>query len=168
MPTGTPTEQAIFAAGCFWGVESTFLRLRGVESTCVGYCGGREANPTYQMVCTGTTGHAEAVQITFQPRVVSYAALLDVFWVCHDPTQRDRQGADIGTQYRSAIFFLNATQQQEALASKASVEEEKARLRGRIVTEITPAGPFYRAEEYHQRYFERHQRGGLFGFLRRG
>ncbi len=157
---------ATFAAGCFWGVEATFRAIEGVTATAVGYTGGHVANPSYEEVCTGTTGHAEAVRVEFDPDKVSYERLLEVFWDCHDPTQLNRQGPDIGTQYRSAIFYHDEIQ-------KAAAEDSKARraASGRhaapIVTEIVPAGEFWMAEEYHQQYFEknpaRHMLHRLFG-----
>jgi len=152
-----PSETATFAAGCFWGVEHTFRQVEGVLSTEVGYTGGTTENPTYEQVCSGTTGHAEAVRIEFDPQVVSYEQLLEVFWNCHDPTTPNRQGTDVGTQYRSAIFCH--TPQQEA-AARASLERlaVSGRFRDPIVTEIRPAGPFYRAEEYHQQYLAKRGR----------
>jgi len=151
------TEKATFAAGCFWHVEAGFRKVRGVRSAAVGYTGGRTEAPTYEEVCSGRTGHAEAVQIEFDPDEVSYEQLLDVFWQMHDPTTRDRQGPDVGSQYRSAIFYHTEEQHQEALASKKRLEES-GRLGSRaIVTEIVPAGAFYLAEDYHQRYFEKHR-----------
>jgi peptide-methionine (S)-S-oxide reductase len=155
-------EKATFGAGCFWGVEETFRRVRGVTSTAVGYAGGTMESPTYHDVCTGRTGHAEVVQLEYDPAQVSYDELLDVFWESHDPTTPNRQGPDVGTQYRSVIF--HHTPQQ-----KAAAEESKTKLAasGRfarpVVTEITPAGPFWRAEEYHQRYFDK-QGGGHCAF----
>jgi peptide-methionine (S)-S-oxide reductase len=143
---------ATFAAGCFWGVEEAFRKLKGVKSTAVGYIGGDVEEPTYEQVCTDRTGHAEAVQIEFDPAVISYELLLDVFWKNHNPTTPNRQGPDVGTQYRSAIFFH--TPEQEATA-KASKEEAQKRFPRPIVTEITPASTFWRAEEYHQRYLEK-------------
>ncbi|RMD65304.1 MAG: peptide-methionine (S)-S-oxide reductase [Alphaproteobacteria bacterium] len=145
---------ATFAAGCFWGVEAAFRRLDGVIDTCVGYTGGTTPDPTYEDVCSGRTGHAEAVRITYDPQRISYEALLDTFWAIHDPTQRDRQGPDVGTQYRSAIFTHDAAQDAAARASKAQ-QEASGRFARPIVTEIVPAGAFYRAEEYHQRYLEK-------------
>src|SRR5262249_49943076 len=142
---------ATFAAGCFWGVEEAFRKLKGVKSTAVGYIGGDVEKPTYEQVCTDRTGHAEAVQIEFDPAVISYEVLLDVFWKNHNPTTLNRQGPDAGTQYRSAIFFH--TPEQEATAN-ASKEEAQKRFPRPIVTEITPASTFWRAEEYHQRYLE--------------
>lgn len=145
-------EKATFAAGCFWGVEATFRRLAGVESTQVGYIGGEMPKPTYQDVCTDETGHAEAVEVTFDPQVISYHDLLEVFWANHDPTTKDRQGPDVGTQYRSAIFFHSPEQEQEA---RASLEAAQKRFRRPIVTQIVPAAAFWRAEEYHQQYLEK-------------
>ena len=145
-------ERATFAAGCFWGVEAAFWQIAGVTSTEVGYTGGDRPNPSYEGVCTGATGHAEAVRIEFDPERVSYDQLLEHFWQLHDPTQVDRQGPDRGSQYRSAIFF-NTPEQQTA--AKASKEQTQQLLHKPIATEITPASEFYRAEEYHQRYFEK-------------
>src|ERR1700722_4932755 len=143
-----------FAAGCFWGVEDGIRQIKGVTSTAVGYTGGTTVNPSYKEVCTGSTGHAEAVEVDFNPEQVSYRELLAVFWKLHDPTTPNRQGPDIGTQYRSAIFFHDLDQERAAQDSKAVLEKE--RVFGRpIVTEIQRAGPFYRAEEYHQQYFEK-------------
>lgn len=146
--------KATFAAGCFWGVEDAFRQLKGVISTTVGYTGGTKLNPTYKEVCTGATGHAEAVDVEFDPNQVSYLELLATFWKSHDPTTMNRQGPDIGTQYRSAIFFHDPEQEKEARDSKA-VLEQKGVFRRPIVTQILPAGPFYRAEDYHQQYFEK-------------
>lgn len=144
-------EKATFAAGCFWGVEETFRQIPGVLETMVGYLGGHTANPTYKDVCTDETGHAEVVQVTFDPSKVSYEKLLDVFWSTHDPTTLNRQGPDIGTQYRSAIFFHSPEQERRARASKDKMEAS-GKFRREIVTEITPASTFYPAEEYHQKY----------------
>jgi peptide-methionine (S)-S-oxide reductase len=147
-------ELATFGAGCFWGVEAAFRRVPGVIDAAVGYSGGSTANPTYRDVCSNETGHAEVVQVTFDPEKVSYPQLLDVFWTVHDPTQVNRQGPDHGTQYRSAIFFHS--KEQEAAAKKAKQElQASGKFRAPIATEITPAGTFYRAEEYHQRYLEK-------------
>jgi peptide-methionine (S)-S-oxide reductase len=147
-------EQATFAAGCFWGAEDAFRKLPGVKETAVGYTGGRFENPTYRDVCSDRTGHAEAVEVTFDPKEVSYEQLLDVFWENHDPTTLNRQGPDVGSQYRSAIFTHSPEQEAAARASK-----ERLGVSGRysrpIVTEIVPAPTFYRAEEYHQQYFEK-------------
>lgn len=147
-------ELASFAAGCFWGVEAAFRQLRGVTATTVGYCGGTAPNPTYEQVCTNTTGHAETVLVEFDPNVVSYEQLLDAFWACHDPTQRNRQGPDVGSQYRSAIFYHTPEQLPTAIRSKENLERS-GKYRRPIVTEITPAPTFYRAEEYHQQYHEK-------------
>ncbi len=144
-------QKATFAAGCFWGVEVTFRQVEGVISAQVGYTGGTLQDPTYQDVCGGTTGHAEAVEVDYDPDLVSYEDLLDVFWNNHDPTTRNRQGPDIGSQYRSAIFFHSPEQEAAALASKQSLDAS-GRFRNPIATEITPASQFYRAEEYHQEY----------------
>ncbi len=146
--------KATFAAGCFWGVEDTFRQVKGVLSTTVGYTGGTAKNPTYKEVCTGRTGHAEAVELEFDPAKVSYEQLLSVFWKAHDPTTLNRQGPDVGTQYRSAIFFHDAAQEAAARASKAALEKAGT-FKKPIVTEISPAPEFYRAEEYHQQYFEK-------------
>ena len=148
------TEKATFAAGCFWGVEADFREVPGVIDAAVGYTGGTLANPSYQAVCTGRTGHAEAVQVEYDPVLVSYEKLLDLFWDCHDPTTPNRQGPDVGTQYRSAIFFHTPEQEKAARASKERLSES-GRFRGPIVTEITPASTFWRAEDYHQRYCEK-------------
>jgi peptide-methionine (S)-S-oxide reductase len=145
---------ATFAAGCFWGVEDAFRQVEGVTATTVGYTGGTAKNPSYKEVCTGRTGHAEAVEVDFDPTKVSYPQLLAVFWKSHDPTTMNRQGPDVGTQYRSAIFYHDAEQGEEARASKAALEKDHAFKRP-IVTEITLASEFYRAEDYHQQYFEK-------------
>jgi peptide-methionine (S)-S-oxide reductase len=147
-------EKATFAAGCFWGVEAAFGKIKGVTATCVGYCGGTWDNPTYEDVCTDRTGHAEAVQVEFDPTQVSYEQLLDVFFSIHDPTTLNRQGPDIGTQYRSAIFYHTPEQRAAALAAKEKLEQS-GKFKKPVVTEIVPAGLFYRAEEYHQRYLEK-------------
>lgn len=147
-------EKATFGAGCFWGVEATFRKVPGVTATAVGYAGGKTQNPTYKDVCTDATGHAEVVEVQFDPAQVSYDTLLDIFWENHDPTTKNRQGPDWGSQYRSAIFFHSPEQQKVALASK-----EKLQVSGKwarpIVTEITPAPEFYPAEDYHQQYLEK-------------
>jgi peptide-methionine (S)-S-oxide reductase len=152
-------EKATFGAGCFWGVEAEFREIPGVIDVIVGFAGGTTVNPSYHDVCTGATGHAEVCEVTFDPAVVSYDALLDAFWQMHDPTTRDRQGPDFGSQYRSVIFYHTPEQQAKALASKAALEAS-GRFKRPIVTEIAPAGPFYRAEEYHQRYLEKQGRVG--------
>ena len=151
--------KATFAEGCFWGVEANFRRVLGVESAESGYTGGKTVNPSYEDVCTGRTGHAEAVEIKYDPARVRYEDLLEVFWASHDPTTPNRQGPDVGTQYRSAIFFHDAEQEAAARASKER-QEKSGRFKRPIVTEIVAAGPFYKAEEYHQKYFEKH---GLHG-----
>lgn len=147
-------EKATFGAGCFWGVEAAFRQLEGVTSTAVGYMGGTLKNPTYEDVCTDRTGHAEVVQVEFDPARVSYDQLLDVFWQNHDPTTLNRQGPDVGTQYRSVIFYHTPEQQRAAIASKEALAKS-GRFRRPIVTEIVPAGDFWRAEEYHQQYLEK-------------
>jgi peptide-methionine (S)-S-oxide reductase len=156
-------EKAIFAAGCFWGVEEAFRKVKGVQSTTVGYSGGTTENPSYEQVCTGRTGHAEAVEVVFDPAQVGYDDLLEVFWSSHDPTTLNRQGPDVGTQYRSAVFFLDEPQQAAARASKER-QDASGRFHARIVTEITPAPEFYPAEDYHQQYFEKRSKKvfGLF------
>lgn len=154
-------EKATFAAGCFWGVEDVFMSLPGVVATRVGYIGGRTENPAYRDVCGHGTGHAEAVEVAFDPQQISYQTLLDVFWECHDPTQLNRQGPDIGDQYRSAIFFHSAEQQRMAEESREKLDNS-GRLRRRIVTEIVPAPIFWEAEAYHQKYHARN--GGGCGF----
>lgn len=151
------TQKATFAAGCFWGVEAAFRKIEGVVSTRVGYTGGSAENPSYQDVCTGRTGHAEAVEVTYDPEKVGFASLLEVFWSTHNPTTRDRQGPDVGTQYRSAIFFHDSEQESAAKASKEELTES-GRFGGEIVTEIAAAGAFYPAEEYHQQYLEKRGR----------
>lgn len=149
-PAGS--QRATFAAGCFWGVEAAFRAIEGVTETSVGYTGGHTPAPTYEQVCTHTTGHAEAVDVWFDPAVVSYGELLDVLWRTHNPTVRSHRGPDLGDQYRSAIFVHSPAQEAEALASR---DREQARRDNEIVTEIVPAGAFHRAEERHQRYLER-------------
>jgi len=146
------TELATFGAGCFWGVEVTFRNTPGVKDALVGYLGGTLANPTYRDVCTGRTGHAEVVQVTYDPAEVSYDKLLDVFWENHNPTTLNRQGPDVGTQYRSAIFYHTPEQKRAAEGSKARAS---GRFRNPVVTEITAASTFYPAEDYHQRYLEK-------------
>jgi len=148
-------QKATFGAGCFWGVEAEFRQLpKGVVSTAVGYEGGTMKNPTYRDVCTDRTGHAEVVEVEYDPEKVSYEDLLKVFWANHDPTTLNRQGPDVGTQYRSVIFYHTPEQQAAALASKEKLEKS-GRYRRPIVTEIVPATSFYRAEEYHQQYLEK-------------
>ena len=143
--------KATFAAGCFWGVEELFRQAEGVTATAVGYTAGTVENPTYEHVCTGTTGHAEAVEVEFDPEVIAYDELLELFWKAHDPTTLNRQGPDIGTQYRSAIYYHTDEQKRAALASKESLEESRA-FPSKIVTEIAVAETFYPAEDYHQQY----------------
>jgi peptide-methionine (S)-S-oxide reductase len=150
--TDAALQTATFAAGCFWGVEATFAKVKGVVETAVGYEGGELASPTYHDVCTDRTGHAEVVQVRFDPQVVGYEQLLDVFWSLHDPTTRDRQGPDFGSQYRSAVFFHNAEQQA---AAQASLQRAQPRFKRPIVTQIVPAATFWAAEDYHQRYLEK-------------
>jgi peptide-methionine (S)-S-oxide reductase len=147
-------ETATFAAGCFWGVEAAFRQVPGVVDTAVGYTGGSVPNPTYEDVCTDRTGHAEAVRVEFDPARVSYDRLLEVFWENHDPTTKNRQGPDMGTQYRSAIFFHDAEQEKAASESRNRLEKS-GRYRRPVVTEIVPAKEFWQAEEYHQRYLEK-------------
>ena len=148
------TELATFGAGCFWGVEATFRSVKGVKDATVGYLGGTLENPTYKDVCTGRTGHAEVVQVVFDPAQVTYGKLLDVFWDSHNPTTLNRQGPDVGTQYRSAIFYHSDEQKRIAEESKAR-QTTSGRFSRPIVTEITPASAFYKAEDYHQRYLEK-------------
>ena len=147
-------EEATFGAGCFWGVEAAFRQIPGVTGTSVGYLGGTMRNPSYRDVCTGRTGHAEVVQVAYDPARISYNDLLRVFWENHDPTTLNRQGPDVGAQYRSAIFYHTPEQQAAAAASKAQLDAS-GRFRRAIVTEITPASDFYPAEEYHQQYLEK-------------
>lgn len=149
--SGAPaTERITFGGGCFWCIEAVFQRLKGVTSVASGYAGGKVENPTYKQVCTGETGHAEVVQIEFQPAVISYAKLMEVFWAAHDPTTLNRQGADVGTQYRSVVFYENALQKEIAEKSKAAAQKD---FMAPIVTEISPIPKFYKAEDYHQNYY---------------
>lgn len=152
-------EKAVFAAGCFWSVQEAFAGVNGVVSTRAGYTGGDLKGPTYEEVCTGATGHAEAVEVAFDTEVVRYEALLEVFWSIHDPTAIDRQGPDIGSQYRSVIFFHSSAQEAIARKSKERLEDSE-RFESPIATEILPAGVFYPAEEYHQMYLKKHGRSG--------
>ena len=147
-------EIATFGAGCFWGIEAAFRRVPGVLDAAVGYSGGRTENPNYQDVCTDTTGHAEVVQVTFDPAKLSYEQLLDVFWQAHDPTQVNRQGPDFGTQYRTAIFFHSPKQEAAAKKSRTALDAS-GKFKRPIATEITAASTFYRAEEYHQKYLQK-------------
>ncbi|HEY9716606.1 MAG TPA: peptide-methionine (S)-S-oxide reductase MsrA [Trichormus sp.] len=144
-------EKAIFAAGCFWGVEEEFRNTPGVVATTVGYTGGQVTDPTYERVCGGNTGHAEAVEVEFDPATVSFEKLLDIFWSAHDPTTVNRQGPDVGEQYRSAIFCLNGQQEEAARASKDKLQKS-GKFAKPIATQIVPATQFYRAEDYHQQY----------------
>ena len=146
-------EIATFAAGCFWGVEDEFMKVRGVKSTRVGYTGGNLTNPTYEDVCTDRTGHAEAIQLKYDPKEISYEELLELFWSLHNPTTINRQGPDIGTQYRSSIFFH--TPEQEKIARRVKQELDGSKFQNKIVTEIVPASIFYPAEEYHQKYYQK-------------
>src|ERR1700742_4372553 len=154
-PSGVKTETATFGTGCFWCTEAVFQELKGVIKDTSGYMGGTVAHPTYEEVCTGTTGHAECLQIEYDPAVISYDELLEVFWESHDPTTLNRQGNDVGTQYRSAIFYHNAEQKEKAEHYKAELDKEHAYDKP-IVTEITPASVFYAAEDYHQDYYNTH------------
>ena len=149
------TQKATFAAGCFWGVEAAFRRIPGVTATRVGYTGGHTEDPSYYDVCSDTTGHAEAVEVTYDPERVSYDQLLDVFWGKHDPTQLNRRGWDVGEQYRSVVFFHDGEQQEAARRSKA---REQASRSAPIATQVEPAQTFYEAEDYHQQYFEKQGR----------
>ena len=146
-------ETATFAAGCFWGVEDAFMKAKGVKSTRVGYTGGKLTNPTYEDVCTDKTGHAEAIQIKYDPKEISYKELLELFWSIHNPTTKNRQGPDIGTQYRSSIFYH--TSEQEKIAKKVKQELDDSKFQNKIVTEIVAASTFYPAEEYHQKYYQK-------------
>lgn len=148
-------NEAVFAAGCFWGVEATFTKVVGVLNTEVGYCGGFVKDPHYEQVCTGRTGHAESVRIVFDPEIVSYAELLDIFWKNHDPTSLNQQGPDIGSQYRSAIFWESEEQKFIAEQAKAHLDAQYKKTGKSVKTEIVKKGPFYRAEEYHQQYLKK-------------
>ncbi len=151
----TKFETATFGAGCFWEPQMVFDRVKGVKETEVGYTGGNIKNPSYLMVCTGLTDHAEAVQIKFDPKIVSYEKLLKIFWETHDPTQVNRQGVNIGNEYRSAIFYHTPEQRKLAEKTKAEVEKKAERQGLKVATQILPAGEFYRAEEYHQKFLEK-------------
>ena len=155
-------EKAVFGAGCFWHIQDRFKKVKGVSSTSVGYSGGKKDSPTYEQVCTGDTGHAEVVEVDFDPSVVTYSELLDVFWSCHDPTTKDRQGPDIGHQYRSVIYYLDDRQKKLAEESMNDMSES-GRFRDSIVTEIYPIKEYYKAEDYHQDYFDK--KGSLFGLM---
>jgi peptide-methionine (S)-S-oxide reductase len=150
-------QKAIFAAGCFWGVESNFRKVEGVISTRVGYTGGQFKNPSYKQVCTLNTGHAEAIEITFDSSKVSYDELLEIFWSIHNPTTLNRQGPDVGEQYRSAIFYIDDEQKEKALKSRDRLEASK-RFKRPIVTQILSASDFWEAEEYHQQYNEKRRK----------
>ncbi|WP_418202203.1 peptide-methionine (S)-S-oxide reductase MsrA [Anaerohalosphaera lusitana] len=149
-------QSATFAGGCFWGVEAVFRQTEGVVATAVGYTGGSKENPTYREVCTGRTGHAEAVRVYYDPDKTNYAKLVDKFFASHNPTTLNRQGPDVGTQYRSAIFYHDESQKEIAKKTKEALQDS-AKFERPIVTEIKPAGPFYMAEDYHQRYFEKNK-----------
>ena len=150
--SATIMDQATFGAGCFWGVELLFRQTSGVVDTAVGYCGGTTVNPSYEDVCYSKTGHAEVVQVTFDPAVIIYTKLLDIFWENHDPTTLNRQGPDVGSQYRSVIFYHTEAQKQDA---ELSMKQRQTKLKRTIVTEIVPSCTFYRAEEYHQQYLQK-------------
>ena len=147
-------ERATFAAGCFWGVEDAFLKMKGVKSTRVGYTGGNFPDPSYEDVCTDRTGHAEAIELEFDPNEISYKELLDFFWSIHNPTTKNRQGPDIGSQYRSTIFYHNPEQEKIARKSKQQLDDSNS-FQNKIVTEIVPAATFYQAEDYHQKYYQK-------------
>ena len=154
MANDAENKKAVFAAGCFWGVESTFQQMDGVKSTTVGYIGGKVKNPSYELVCTGLTGHAEAVEIEYNPNEVSFEKLLDTFFELHDPTTLNRQGPDIGTQYRSAAYFSNDDEKQ-IIENKINALNESGKFKSRIVTEIEAISDFYNAEDYHQDYYKK-------------
>jgi len=154
MANDAENKKAVFAAGCFWGVESTFQQMDGVKSTTVGYIGGKVKNPSYELVCTGLTGHAEAVEVEYNPNVVSFEKLLDTFFELHDPTTLNRQGPDIGTQYRSAAYFSNDDEKQ-IIETKINTLNESGKFNSRIVTEIEQITDFYDAEDYHQDYYKK-------------
>jgi peptide-methionine (S)-S-oxide reductase len=154
MANDAENKKAVFAAGCFWGVESTFQQMDGVKSTTVGYIGGKVKNPSYEIVCTGLTGHAEAVEVEYNPNVISFEKLLDTFFELHDPTTLNRQGPDIGTQYRSAAYFSN-DEEKHLIESKISLLNESGKFNSRIVTEIEEITEFYNAEDYHQDYYKK-------------
>ena len=154
MANDTENKKAVFAAGCFWGVESTFQQMNGVKSTTVGYIGGKVKNPSYELVCTGITGHAEAVEVVYNPNEVTFEKLLDTFFELHDPTTLNRQGPDIGTQYRSAAYFSNDDEKQ-IIESKINTLNESGKFTSKIVTEIEAISVFYDAEDYHQDYYKK-------------
>ena len=154
MANDAENKKAVFAAGCFWGVESTFQQMDGVKSTTVGYIGGKVKNPSYELVCTGLTGHAEAVEVEYNPNVISFEKLLDTFFELHDPTTLNRQGPDIGTQYRSAAYF-SSDEEKLLIENKISLLNESGKFNSRIVTEIEEITEFYNAEDYHQDYYKK-------------
>ena len=154
MANDTENKKAVFAAGCFWGVESTFQQIDGVKSTTVGYIGGKVKNPSYELVCTGITGHAEAVEVEYNPNVVSFEKLLDTFFQLHDPTTLNRQGPDVGTQYRSAAYFSD-DEERKIIESKVNTLNESGKFKSKIVTEIEALSEFYNAEDYHQDYYKK-------------
>ena len=154
MANDNENKKAVFAAGCFWGVESTFQQMDGVKSTTVGYIGGKVKNPSYELVCTGITGHAEAVQVEYNPNIVSFEKLLDTFFQLHDPTTLNRQGPDIGTQYRSAAYFSD-DEEKKIIESKVNTLNESGKFKSKIVTEIEALSEFYNAEDYHQDYYKK-------------
>jgi len=154
MASDTENKKAVFAAGCFWGVESTFQQMDGVKSTTVGYIGGKVKNPSYELVCTGITGHAEAVEVVYNPNEVKFEKLVDAFFELHDPTTLNRQGPDIGTQYRSAAYFSNDDEKQ-IIESKINALNESGKFSSKVVTEVEPILDFYDAEEYHQDYYKK-------------
>ena len=154
MANNTENKKAVFAAGCFWGVESTFQQMDGVKSTTVGYIGGKVKNPSYELVCTGITGHAEAVEVEYNPNVVSFEKLLDTFFQLHDPTTLNRQGPDVGTQYRSAAYFSD-DEERKIIESKVNTLNESGKFKSKIVTEIEALSEFYNAEDYHQDYYKK-------------
>lgn len=161
-PKAEKTEHATLGGGCFWCLEAVFQRIPGVKSVTSGYAGGTVPSPTYKQVCTGTTGHAEVVQIEFDPSVLSYAHLLDMFWECHDPTTLNRQGADVGTQYRSVIFYHD--EHQKEIAEKSKLEAQKS-FSDQIVTQIQPLKAFYKAEDYHQDYYNNNSNAPYCSFV---
>ncbi|MCH1546560.1 MAG: peptide-methionine (S)-S-oxide reductase MsrA [Candidatus Marinimicrobia bacterium] len=154
MANDTENKKAVFAAGCFWGVESTFQQMEGVKTTTVGYIGGKVKNPSYELVCTGLTGHAEAVEVEYNPQVVSYETLLDTFFKLHDPTTMNRQGPDVGTQYRSAAYFSN-NEEKKIIENKIDALNESGKFSSKVVTEIEAISEFYDAEDYHQDYYKK-------------
>ena len=154
MANDTENKKAVFAAGCFWGVESTFQQMEGVKTTTVGYIGGKVKNPSYELVCTGLTGHAEAVEVEYNPQVVSFETLLDTFFQLHDPTTMKRQGPDVGTQYRSAAYFSN-NEEKKIIENKIDALNESGKFSSKVVTEIEAISEFYDAEDYHQDYYKK-------------